>query len=107
MHTLFLVPVSPNVTSRYGYRKELLTLLQQLVRDMDRKIERQRERATKESENRIPTPQEQTQLDDLKVQWLADLQISHLYPRRAANLPIRFPLQWDHATMFLPQDTER
>ena len=52
---------------RYGYRRELLSLLQQLVRDMDRKIERQRDRAAKESENRIPTPQEQSQLDDLKV----------------------------------------
>lgn len=52
---------------RYGYRRELLGLLQQLVRDMDRKIERQRDRAAKESENRIPTPQEQSQLDDLKV----------------------------------------
>ena len=41
---------------RYGYRRELLSLLQQLVRDMDRKIERQRDRAAKESENRIPTP---------------------------------------------------
>ncbi len=41
--------------------------MQQLVRDMERKIERQRERAAKESENRIPAPAEQSQLDELKV----------------------------------------
>ena len=69
---------------RYGYRKELLGLLQQLVRDMDRKIERQRDRAAKESENRIPTPQEQSQLDELKVtgrtsdaQWGLAMILSH------------------------------
>lgn len=45
-------------------------MLQQLVRDMERKIERQRDRAAKESENRIPSPPEQSQLDELKVTHL-------------------------------------
>lgn len=57
----------PYKLSRYGYRKELLELLGQLVRDMDRKIERQKDRAAKESEARVPTPPEQTQLEELKV----------------------------------------
>lgn len=65
---------------RYGYRKETLGLLQQLVRDMDRKIERQRDRAAKESENRIPTPQEQSQLDELKVSCKCILQMIHRLP---------------------------
>ena len=52
---------------RYGYRQELLELLTRLVRDMDRKIMRQKERAAKESESRLPTPPEKAQLDDLKV----------------------------------------
>ena len=35
--------------SRLGYEKELIGVLEGLVRDMDRKIERQKERADKES----------------------------------------------------------
>lgn len=53
--------------ARYGYCKEMVDLLQTLIRDMDRKIERQKERAAKESETRVPTTTEQEQLDDLKV----------------------------------------
>eukprot|EP00884_Botryococcus_braunii_P012728 jgi/Botrbrau1/21456/Bobra.0216s0064.1 len=47
---------------RYGYPQELYALLQQLVKDMDRKIERQKERAVKESEPRLLTPAEKEQL---------------------------------------------
>ena len=60
----------PGVTScmcRYGYRAELHALLSQLVRDMDRKVERQRERAAKENEPRPPTTKEQEQLDTVKA----------------------------------------
>ena len=48
---------------------ELLELLSQLVRDMDRKIERQKDRAAKESEARVPTPPERSQLEELKVSY--------------------------------------
>lgn len=34
---------------------------------MDRKIERQKDRAAKESEARVPTPPERSQLEELKV----------------------------------------
>ena len=40
---------------------------------MDRKIMRQKERAAKESESRLPTPPEKAQLDDLKVETLSML----------------------------------
>ncbi len=52
---------------RYGYEAELLELLEQLVRDMDRKIERQKERAAKDNAPRIPSATEQAQLDALQA----------------------------------------
>ncbi len=52
---------------RAGYEQELLVLLTKLVRDMDRKIERQKERAQRESEPRPVGPSEQVQLDAIKV----------------------------------------
>ncbi len=52
---------------RAGYEKELFALLVQLVRDMDRKIERQKERAQRESEPRPLSPAEQAQLDAVKA----------------------------------------
>lgn len=52
---------------RTGYERELHALLTQLVRDMDRKIERQRERALKESEPRPVSASEQLELDAIKV----------------------------------------
>lgn len=42
-------------------------LLTQLVRDMDRKIERQRDRALKESEPKPVSASEQVELDAIKV----------------------------------------
>ena len=51
---------------------DLRTLLAQLVRDMDRKIDRQRERADKENRPRPPTNKEQEQLDAVKVRHIAE-----------------------------------
>ena len=56
-----------DVGSRAGYEKELFALLVQLVRDMDRKIERQKERAQRESEPRLLSSSEQAQLDAVTV----------------------------------------
>ncbi|KAK9821175.1 hypothetical protein WJX74_004864 [Apatococcus lobatus] len=50
---------------RYGYPKELFLLLEKLTRDMDKKIERQKERAEKESEPRVLTPDDQRRLDEI------------------------------------------
>lgn len=52
---------------RLGYERELFAILTQLVKDMDRKIERQKERAAKESAPRAATPAEQATLDAIKV----------------------------------------
>jgi hypothetical protein len=52
---------------RYGYPQELYTLLSQLIRDMDRKIERQKERASKESEPRVLSPADREALSAIKV----------------------------------------
>ena len=54
-------------SGRAGYEAELFALLNQLVRDMDRKIERQKERAQRESEPRPPSAAEQLQLDTIKA----------------------------------------
>lgn len=51
---------------RYGYERELLKLLEQLVRDMDRKIERAKERAEKEKGTRQLMPDDKIRLDALK-----------------------------------------
>ena len=53
--------------SRLAYEKDLHGILVQLVKDMDRKIERQKERAAKESAPRPATPAEQATLDAIKV----------------------------------------
>ena len=52
---------------RFGFQKELFILLEKLVRDMDKKIERQRERAEKESEPRVLTADDQRRLDEILV----------------------------------------
>ena len=52
---------------RYGFQKELFLLLEKLVRDMDKKIERQKERAEKESEPRVLTADDQRRLDEILV----------------------------------------
>lgn len=50
---------------RYGYERELLALLETLTRDMDRKIERQRDRADKESAPRPLTASDKARLETL------------------------------------------
>ena len=50
---------------RCGYERRLLELLETLVRDMDRKIERQKERAVKESLPRNLTAADKAKLEDL------------------------------------------
>jgi hypothetical protein len=59
---------------RYGYERELMGVLENLVRDLDRKIERQKERAATESAPRALTLEDRAKLDALKQQekgaWL-------------------------------------
>ena len=63
--------------SRLAYEKDLHGILVQLVKDMDRKIERQKERAAKESAPRPATPAEQATLDAIKVR--AELLVVQLH----------------------------
>lgn len=51
--------------SRLGYEKELIGVLEGLVRDMDRKIERQKERADKESAPKALNDADRAKLDDM------------------------------------------
>ena len=51
---------------------------------MDRKIMRQKERAAKESESRLPTPPEKAQLDDLKVEPVSIYTTTHAPPPASA-----------------------
>lgn len=53
---------------RYGYERELMTLLNQLCRDMNRKIERQKERAIIESSARPLNAEDKARLDAIKGQ---------------------------------------
>lgn len=55
-----------DLSNRYGYERELLALLEQLVRDMDRKIERAKERAEKEKGARPLMPDDKLRLEGLK-----------------------------------------
>ena len=77
---------------RYGYRRELLELLVKLVKDMDRKIERQKERAAKESEARLLTTSDKAQLDALKVRTLRNALLSTLPPWRCKA---RWSTSWE------------
>ena len=52
---------------RYGYERDLLALLTQLARDMDRKIERQKERAAQDNRPRVLTADDREKLDAIKV----------------------------------------
>lgn len=58
--------LSQREKDRYGYEQELLTVLEKLVRDMNRKIERQKDRADKESAARELTPEDVTRLEGIK-----------------------------------------
>ena len=52
---------------RHGYERELHGVLVQLVKEMDRKIEKQKERANKEGEPRKLAEKEREQLEAIKV----------------------------------------
>ena len=54
-------------SDRYGYERELMTLLNQLCRDMNRKIERQKERAIIESSARPLNAEDKARLEAIKV----------------------------------------
>lgn len=56
VHTIFC---------RLGYERELVGVLEGLVRDMDRKIERQQERAVKESAPKPISDADRAKLDDM------------------------------------------
>ncbi|GAB4817372.1 hypothetical protein N2152v2_004418 [Parachlorella kessleri] len=51
---------------KYGYERGLLKVLQRLVAEMDRKIDKQQERARLESQPKVPTPTQQAELDGIK-----------------------------------------
>lgn len=51
---------------RYGYEKELMRYLDQLIRDMDRKIQKAKERAEKESAPRELRPEDRIRLDEVQ-----------------------------------------
>ncbi|KAA6423541.1 MAG: LUC7 N terminus domain-containing protein [Trebouxia sp. A1-2] len=53
---------------QYGYERELMTLLNQLCRDMNRKIERQKERAIIESSARPLNAEDKARLEAIKSQ---------------------------------------
>lgn len=53
---------------RYGYGRNLLRLLQRLVGDMDRKIEKAQERARLESMPKPLKPEQQAEVDGLRAQ---------------------------------------
>ena len=67
MYSAVLVYFMTSLLCRYGYERELMTLLNQLVRDMNRKIERQKERAIIESSARPLTLEDKGRLDAIKV----------------------------------------
>ncbi|KAL4423377.1 hypothetical protein ABPG77_004308 [Micractinium sp. CCAP 211/92] len=53
---------------RYGYERALLRLLQRLVSDMDRKVQKAQERARLESMPKPLKPEQQAEVDDLRAQ---------------------------------------
>ena len=59
--------IDSSVLHRNGYDRELITLLTQLVRDMNRKIERQKERAIIESSAKPISIDDKARLDAIKV----------------------------------------
>lgn len=86
--------------SRLAYEKDLHGILVQLVKDMDRKIERQKERAAKESAPRPATPAEQATLDAIKVragrlvQLCLDLTEGPLLETSAPGVDLRHAIRW-------------
>ena len=66
--------LSAALACRHGYERELLSLLSQLVRDMNRKIEKQKERAVLESGARQLTMEDRARLEAIKVRACLELQ---------------------------------
>jgi hypothetical protein len=56
----------PYLACRLGYERELVRYMSILIRDMDRKIEKNRERAAAESAPRLLKADEQRRLDDIQ-----------------------------------------
>lgn len=52
---------------RFGYERDLLRYTEQLIRDMDRKIEKNKERAAAESRPKPIRPEDQLRLDEIKA----------------------------------------
>lgn len=83
---------------RYGYEKELFRYLDQLVKDMDRKVARGKERAEKESAPRELKPEEHVQLETVQEKLkealdkaeqmgdVGDVDQSMLYSQQAETL---------------------
>lgn len=57
--------------ARYGYERDLLDLLTQLARDMDRKIQRQKERAEQDNRPRALNADDREKLDAIKARTRA------------------------------------
>lgn len=54
-------------TPRYGYERDLVRYMEQLIRDMDRKIEKNKERAAAESRPKPVRPEDEKRLDEIKA----------------------------------------
>lgn len=63
---------------RYPYERDLLRYLEQLIRDMDVKIRKNKERAEAESRPKVLKPDDQRRLDDIKARQAG---ISHMAAR--------------------------
>lgn len=84
------------VARRYGYERDLLALLTQLARDMDRKIVRQKERAEQDNRPRALSADDREKLDALKARPAAPAPITV----RAARAPSGSP--WGRGPMRRP-----
>ncbi len=63
--------ITERAARRYGYERDLLALLTQLARDMDRKIVRQKERAEQDNRPRALSADDREKLDALKARAAA------------------------------------
>ena len=68
-HNTNTIPHTQHITKNhnsYGFERDLLRYLERLVRDMDRRIEKNRERAEAESRPRPVKPDDQRKLDEIR-----------------------------------------
>ncbi|KAK9844094.1 hypothetical protein WJX81_004357 [Elliptochloris bilobata] len=68
--------VSERDKAKYGYERDLLELLTQLARDMDRKIVRQKERAEQDNRPRALSADDREKLDAIKAKEVVALEKS-------------------------------